>query len=108
VGVSVVELQRIAAVKDPLGMPWGADLLTRLNGETARGTVKRIVPMSGLVSANIQVTPALVESVLDSVRTRVLNLALELELLIPDAGEPGVTSDDPGRVNYIVTAHIYG
>lgn len=82
--------------------------MARLNGEMARGTVKRIVPMSGLVSAHIQVTPALVESVLDSVRTRVLNLALELERLIPDAGEPGVTSDDPGRVNYIVTAHIYG
>jgi hypothetical protein len=105
---SVSELERLAKSDNILGAPWDPNAVARLNGEMRRGTVKPIVPMHGLASAYQQFSPALVESVLDNVRTRVLGLALDLERVIPSAGEPGQTGGDPLAINYIITNHIFG
>ncbi|WP_197382859.1 AbiTii domain-containing protein [Mycolicibacterium mengxianglii] len=104
----VRELELLAARETALASPWGADLIAQLNGEIQRGAIHAIVPMHLLVTAHQQVTPAHVGSVLDNVRTRVLEFALEAEQLVPDAGEPGVVPVDQGQINYMVINNIYG
>ncbi|MGJ6121148.1 hypothetical protein QN239_01005 [Mycolicibacterium sp. Y3] len=105
---SVRELELLAARDAVLGSAWGADLIAQLNGEIQRGAVHAIVPMHLLVTAHQQVTPAHVGSVLDNVRTRVLDFALEAEQFVPGAGEPGVEPADQGQINYLVVNNIYG
>lgn len=67
-----------------------------------------LVPMHGLQSACKVITPTEVRAVLDTVRTRVLNLALELERVAPQAGEPDAPAADAAAVQYVVTNNIYG
>jgi hypothetical protein len=69
--------------------------------------VQRIAPMRGIVSAHRVVSPALVSSVLDQVRTRVLSVTLEIEQIAPDAGEPGVSVTDLNTVTHIINTYIY-
>jgi hypothetical protein len=104
----VSELERLAEVNQALSAPWGANAVAILNGEMSQGNIKRPVPMHGLVSAHRQISPALIRSVLDNVRTRVLNLALELEKVAPHAGESGATIPNPSTVHNIFTTNIYG
>jgi AbiTii len=108
---SVSELERLAQVDGPLSYPWSTDLVGRLNGEMQRGRLgelQQIAPLHGIVTANRLTSPARVCSVLDNVRTRVLSLALDLEKVAPDAGEPGATPADPSTVNNIVETYVYG
>lgn len=105
---AVSELQRIATLTERLGVPWGADTIARINGEIDRGDIKPLFPSAGLVSAYQQVTPALVESVLDNVRNRVLSFALDLEKVAPQAGEPDAPPVDPAAISHIVVNHVYG
>lgn len=104
----VSELQILATKSERLGLAWSADVVARLNGLMDRGEIDPIVPMHGLVSAHKQVSPAAVTAVLDNVRTRVLDVALEIEKALPNAGEPGVVPSDPVSIHYAVTNHIYG
>jgi hypothetical protein len=105
---SVSELERIAKFDKQLGSPWPADTVAQLNGEIKNGNATQIVPMHYLVSAYQQISPALVESVLDNVRTRVLGLALDVEKVAPQAGEPGFANVDPAGINSLVVLNIYG
>lgn len=106
---SVSELERLAQADQPLTALWGANAVAILNRAMDRGTIERPVPMHGLVSARRLISPALIRSVLDSVRTRVLNVALELEEVLPTGGgESGGTNQNPGTVNNIVTNNIFG
>lgn len=105
---SVSELERLAQSTSPLSYAWGADVAATLNGLIHRGKLNPIVPMHGLVSAHRVVSPAAIQATLDNVRTRVLGVALEIERILPDAGEPGVLAEDPSSIQYVVTNHIYG
>lgn len=105
---SVSELQRIAALTGRIGAPWGADMIARINGEIARGDIAPLFPMAGMVSAYQQLSPALVESVLDSVRNRILSFALDLERVAPHAGEPDAPPVDSATVTPMVINNIYG
>lgn len=105
---SVGELERFAQSDDSVVYSWGADVVAILNSQMESGAIPEIVEMHSLVSARRKVPVARIESVLDNVRTRVLNLALELEQIQPDAGEPGAKAVDPLAVNYVVTNNIYG
>lgn len=104
---SVSELERLGATRETLRAPWSADAVAILNQLMDSGDITSGVPMHGLVAAYQQISPALISSVLDQVRTRVLGLALDLEKVAPEAGEPGVTVADAGAVNSIVNV-IYG
>lgn len=107
---SVSELARLSQAEGPLSYGWGTDAVGRINGEILGGRLRgvaRIAPMHGIVSAHRLVSPALIGSVLDQVRTRVLSFTLDLERIAPDAGEPGVKINDPDTVTNIVN-FIYG
>jgi hypothetical protein len=108
---SVSELERLAENDGPLSFAWGTDTIGRINGEMRRGSLKevqKIAPLHGIVSAHRLVSPATIGSVLDNVRNRVLSLALDLEKVVPDAGEPGATAGDPTTVDGIINAYISG
>lgn len=106
---SVSELEQLAASgEDALRAPWSAESVAIFNTMVDSGLVTARVPMHHLVGAHQQLTPALVASVLDQVRTRVLGLALELEKVAPQAGEPGVTVTDPATVTHVVNNYVYG
>jgi hypothetical protein len=46
--------------------------------------------------------------VVDAVKTRILGLALDLEKLNPEAGEPGSLATGAAAVTTVVYNHIYG
>ncbi len=73
--------------------PWVVAEYTRMvqGGEGGAG-----FEMMSLVDAHILLPRNMLAGMLDSIRTRVLDLALELEQVAPDAGEPGgPTVEDP-------------
>jgi hypothetical protein len=104
----VAALESMAQAKAPLHYPWSADVIGLLNGQIARGEAPPILQMHGLVSAHRIISPTTAKAALDNVRTRVLALALDLEKILPLAGEPGQIAENPTAVNYMVTNHIYG
>lgn len=111
---SVSELQRLAQGDGPLAFAWPTDSIARLNGEMRSGglsALQQMVPDHGIVSAHRVIATGIIAGVLDNVRTRVLNLALDLVKVAPDAGEPGSAPADPATastVTNIVNNHIYG
>lgn len=105
---SVSELEWLAATQETLRAPWSAESVAILNQLMDSDHITSGVPMHGLVGAYQQILPALVISVLDQVRTRVLGFALELEKAAPHAGEPGAIVADAAVVTHIVNTHIYG
>ena len=108
---SVSELERLSKSDGLLSYFWGTDVVGHLNSLMQKGKLPELAsmaPMHGMVSAHRVVSPALVISVLDQVRTRVLGLALDIERIAPEAGEPGAELGDQGAVHNIVHAYIYG
>jgi hypothetical protein len=105
---SVSELEQLAEATQPLSGFWPADAVAMLNNAMNQGIIPRPMPGYGLVSAHKVISPAQVQSVLDAVRTRALGVALELEKILPQAGEPGAKNQDSAQISYIVTNEIYG
>lgn len=104
---SVSQLEQFASVGDTVVYSWGADAVAVLNTLMTDGTIPEIMEGYGLLVARKHVPAPLIVAVLDNVRTRVLDLALELEKVTPNAGEPGTAPADPRTVNNIVNI-IYG
>ena len=91
-----------------LQSPWPANVLALVNGLISQGTLE-LVPMHNLASAWRVITPAQLRAVIDNVVTRVLGLALDLEKLHPDAGEPDAQRPtDLGQITTVVLSNIYG
>jgi hypothetical protein len=88
--------------------PWPGDMIAYVNNLTHTGKT-RLLDGYGLIHAYRPVSPAQIAAVVDAVRTRVLNLALDLEKVAPTAGDPGDgTSLNKEQVQTIVTNNIYG
>lgn len=105
---AVSELEPLALSDDMLHAAWNADAVALLNTMWDSGKLQRPLEFHGLVTAYRMISPALVRSILDTIRTRVLSVALELERIEPDAGEPGIQPSDPTAVTYAITNNIYG
>jgi len=103
---SVSELEEVARLNN-VSLTWDADAVAYVNLLIEQEKVQGPNPFFALVSASRQTSPAVVRSVLDNVRTRVLDVALALERVQPDAGEPGAAPADLSTVNNIVNI-IYG
>ncbi len=88
----VAELQALAESGGVPRLPWPADVVGTVNALLEAGLMT-LVPRHGLVQASLPVPLPLVHGVLDAVRNRVLDLALGLERVTPDAGEAGASVD---------------
>jgi hypothetical protein len=105
---SISELEELSKLDDQISAPWDADAVAMVNILVDKGEVQG-PPMHGMVSARRVTSSAVVKSILDNVCTRVLGVALDLEKIVPSAGEPGQPPvADPQAVNMVVNNHIYG
>jgi hypothetical protein len=66
-----------------------------------------LYPGMGLLMAWKPIMPTQLASIVDAVRTRVLDLALHLETILPDAGRAGVELVDSVQLTQMVT-NVYG
>jgi len=85
-----------------LSEPWNPDIVAHFGGEIYEGIACmqawKVIPISAVVSA------------VDTIRTRVLNFALEIEEAAPAAGEapPNTIPLPQDRVQQIFNTNIYG
>jgi len=87
----VSSLQDMYEKADPdhqLSQPWSDDVVRMANGLMKLGKL-HLYTDAWLVNAWRPISPGQLASVLDAVRNRVLDVALEIEKLNPSAGEPG-------------------
>nr|WP_277924702.1 hypothetical protein [Microbacterium ureisolvens] len=106
----IPELEDMAGKNEELGQAWDSLAIGRYNKLVEQGRVPRI-EMMGLFAAHRIVTPALLRSIVESARTKALDLALDLQAANPQAGEVGgPTREDPAidRAVSINVMHIYG
>jgi hypothetical protein len=103
-------LESLAASGQDLGSPWDPAMAGLYNQWADEGKVAHVMGMS-VYSARRIVTPGLVRGVIDVVRTKALQLALDLQTDFPNAGEkdgPTVSDPDVNQAITHVTTNIYG
>jgi hypothetical protein len=100
--ISALETLAAEAAGGTLQEPWNPDLLVRIGDEIiedmSRWQAWKVIPATGIIA------------VLDNVRNRVLNFALEIEAEAPDAGEAPINSSPvpQEKVHQIFNTKIYG
>ncbi len=106
---SIAEIETLAA-QESVNLGWSADAVQYYNHGIATGKVLRVVREDMvLVTGSRPVSRQTFIGVLDAVRNRVLDLALELERVAPAAGEPDATAETRGQVASVVNNyHFYG
>ncbi len=106
----IPEIEELSSKQDELGIAWDGTALAHYNKLVQKDAVPRF-EMMGVYSAHRVVTPAALRSVVESVRTKALELALDLQSADPRAGEVGgPTKADPAvdRAVMVNVNHIYG
>ncbi|SCY04737.1 hypothetical protein SAMN05216488_0426 [Microbacterium sp. LKL04] len=107
---AAAELEVLAGQGEELGQPWNPYALAEYNELVEKEEVPHF-DMMGVYSAHRVVTPALVTAIVESIRTKALDLALDLQTANPAAGEVGgPTRDDPAIEQAVMVNinHIYG
>jgi hypothetical protein len=99
---SVSELQKLAQSDHLLMHAWPADAVAKVNDMISRGQIRPEIPMGTLVHAYRQFSPVLITGILDAIQTRVLDVALALQQVVPHVGEVGAPPVDPARVQLVV------
>jgi hypothetical protein len=103
----VAELEHLA-VQSSVQLSWPADAVRIYNGLVAQGKIQRIV-RDDMVLTQITrpIHVAQIVGVLDAVRGRVLDLALRLEKVAPDAGQPDASAETKRQAAQVVN-NFYG
>jgi AbiTii len=102
----IAELEQLAQTKKELHADWPADAVALTNSMIQAGTVHLYEHM-GLQQARRRISPTALKAIVDTVRTRILDLALYLEGVVPEAGQPDATPPSKEQVQQIVT-NVYG
>jgi hypothetical protein len=101
----IAELESLAAGK-ALHSPWPADIVAGINGMLESGEMS-LYGDHRLLDAWRSVSVPQLTAIVDSVRTRVLDLALAVEKTAPEAGQAGAGVLGPEAKQTIIT-HVYG
>jgi hypothetical protein len=102
----ISELEELSRADKVLESYWSADSVAVANYLMQRGEVK-IYQRLGLQQAWNKVSPQHLGGIVDTVRTRVLDLALALEKIAPNVGERGAPVPPSEPVRQIIN-NIYG
>lgn len=105
----VAEIEKWAT-QDSISTHWSGDALQYYNYGVANERIRPVV-MEGMVlaSAHRPIASGVFISVLDQVRNRILDLALEIEKVAPDAGQPDPDPVDKNLTSGVVrTYNFYG
>jgi hypothetical protein len=98
------------ASQESINIAWPPDAVQYYNHGVRSGTIQRIMRDDMvLTGANRPVMASVFVGVIDAVRTRILELALEIEKVAPSAGQPGVPADVKGQAAQVVSNYnFYG
>lgn len=87
---------------------WSADAINYYNWGVQNGEIKPTVRSEMvLVGATRTLPRQLFVGILDAVRNRALDLALELEKVVPEAGEPGASQDTRDRAGQVINTYNF-
>lgn len=106
----VAQLEAFARSEEGISFPWDPTVVGLYNGLIQAGRIP-FIPYWGVYSAHKAVSQGTLRGVVDVVRTKALELALDLQAEFPDAGEKdGPTVADPAVQATVtnITNHVYG
>jgi hypothetical protein len=97
------------AASDVMNVPWSPDTVRVYNHLVSTGEVSPVV-ITGMVLAEVHcpVPGATFVGILDAVRNKVLDLALELERVAPMAGQPDSPPEQQGPAAAVINNHFHG
>jgi hypothetical protein len=102
----------VSAYENNLKSAEGGSLAYQWSGDMVAYYQRRFMPGHALLAAWQEVPLGVVAGLLDTIRTRVLNLALDIKSEIgesdADLRKIGLNSEKAEKVNHIVINHIYG
>jgi hypothetical protein len=100
----VTELEALAdsSAEEMLRLAWPGNAIAETNWLIKSGEVQLYKDMY-LQEAWRPFHPTMLAGIVDTVRNRILDLALEFEALDPEAGQPEARQPDPSQVHTIVT-----
>lgn len=103
----IAELEDLVS-QEYVKTPWPADAINHYNWGVQNGKIQPTA-RSGmvLVGATRTLPRQLFVGVLDAVRNRALDLALELEKVVPEAGEPGATQETRDRAGQVINNYTF-
>jgi AbiTii len=106
---SIAQIEQLAH-SNGARVEWPADTVLYYNVAVRDGIVKRIVnPDMALAGAHQAVPPQLFTGIVDAVRNRVLDLALELEAAAPQAGQQDASPETNERAAQVINNYnLYG
>lgn len=104
---SVAQIEEIASKPDAQ-FAWPADAVRYYNAGLASGRIDRVLSEDMLLAQAFRSMPRQIfVGVLDAVRTRGLDLALELERVAPQADEPGASPEDSGHARQTLNTYNF-
>ena len=106
----VAELAELAK-RDFTRTGWSADVVRAYNTAAQDGKIQGLsagpfTPI--LVSASRSIPAHVLIGVLDAVRSRILNLALGLEKVSPEIGQPGLAEETNAAAEQVVNVYFHG
>ncbi|MEU4429576.1 hypothetical protein AB0H60_06740 [Nocardia rhamnosiphila] len=102
----VAEVESFAASEDETSFGWPAEALAMYNYliEQGKGDVD---PMLRCVGVRYSVPDHVFVGILDQIRNKALDLALELEAVAPDAGEPDASDDTKREARQVIVNYNF-
>jgi hypothetical protein len=88
---------------------WTGDTIQLYNAGVARGVIQRHVRQDlALAEATMSLSKHTIVGVIDTVRTKVLDLALQLEKITPDAGQSDASHETNDLAGIVINNHLHG
>jgi hypothetical protein len=104
---SVAEVGSMAA-EDNVTLGWNANVISKYNQGLQNGLVQPVVTGDMLLAgAKIPVPRHLLVGVLEAVRNRILDLALQLEKVVPNAGQANAPDAEQGLAAMVINNHFH-
>jgi len=96
------------ALQDVTRLAWPPDGITYYNYGVQQREIQRIVREDMALAQVVRpVSRSVLTGIIDAVRTRVLDLALDIESVAPDAGEPGATDETKREAQQVVNNYNF-
>ncbi len=96
------------AIEEHVTLAWNAEMVGYYNTFVRTGKVRPLFEGGGmhLVGAKIHISRHLLAGALDGVRNRILDLTLQLEKIVPDAGQTSTPEAEQGFAGIIINNYF--
>jgi hypothetical protein len=103
----IAEIEDLASAKDGIRITWPANAIAVVNGLMMSGRMRPIYEGMGLTQAWHSIGTHQLIGIVDAVRNRILDLALTIERVSPETGQPNAPPL-PDETRQVVITNIYG